>query len=498
MIDNFLLGLDVILSGTNLLLLVVGVAWGMLAGALPGITGSIGLALVLPFTFGMEPAAGLLLLCGTFSGSMFGGSIATILLGAPGTASAAATLLDGRALHNQGKSGLALGTALCASTIGGLIGAVILIILATPLANFALAFGPPEYFALGVFGLTVLSSLSDKNVIKCLMAGVFGLMLATIGIDPIKGIARFTFGRSELLGGLEFLAVLIGLFAISEVFKQASKAHFGTPAEAKGAAELPSLSMLKKLKSSILLGGILGTVIGVMPGAGGTIGSWVSYGQAKRISKEPEKFGKGSLEGIAAPEAANNASEGGSLVPLLALGIPGSNPTAIMLGALMLQGITPGPVLFINHPDVVYSVYIGVFLANFILLGLGILALRPVLKLVTIPLPIVVTVLFALVCAGSFSIRNNLFDVFIAVSCGVLGLLMKKFNFPVAATVLGLVLGPIVEPALRRSLLLSDGSFLIFFTRPISCGILILSAISLLFPIVRGLLDKRRESGTSA
>lgn len=492
-------GMQILLSDWNVLVLVLGVAWGIFCGALPGITGSIGVALLLPFTYGMEPAGAIIMLCASYSGSMFGGSISTILLGVPGTASAAATLLDGRALYERGQGGLAVGVALTASAIGGVIGSVILILFATGLATVALAFGPPEYLALGVFGLTILSSLS-KNIVKGFIAGIIGMMVATVGLDHFSGMSRYTFGMHELLNGIDFLPALIGLFALAEIFKQSGEGMKSVTDIKSGmsTATLPSFKQLRSLWKSIGIGGVIGTVIGIMPGAGGSISSWVAYSQARNASKTPEEFGHGSLEGIAAPESANNAGEGGSLIPTLALGIPGSNTTAIMMAALTLHGISPGPMLFVEHPEVVNGVYVAVFFANFVMLALGYVALKPVLGITKVPQHMVLASIFLLVCVGIFALQNNTFDLKVMLVFGLMGLVMKKFGFPMAAAVLGLILGPIIEPALMRSLILSNGSWSIFFTRPISCGLLILTAISFGYPLIRSYLRERKAGVRAA
>ena len=473
------------LSGWNLVAIFAGTAWGILAGALPGITGAIGVALILPFTFGMSPGVALGLLTASYAGSMFGGSISSILLGAPGTTSAAATLMDGYPLHKQGKSGLALGTALCGSTIGGIFGSLVLITFCTPLAKVALLFGPPEYFALGLFGLTVLSALS-KSLIKGFISGIFGMMVASVGIDKLVGLERYTFGMFDLVGGVEFLPALIGLFALSEMFIQGSQLHEArvpTEEEKRLSMTLPSLSTIWGLRKSISIGAVIGTIIGIMPGAGGSIGSWVAYAQAQRFSATPEEFGKGCLEGIAAPEAANNASEGGALIPMLALGIPGSNTTAIMLGALTLQGITPGPSLFTDMPEVVWSIYASCFLANFVILSLGFFILKPVLKITTIPVHFVVSSIIILLFTAAFAIKSDPFDLWVMLVFGLIGLLMKRFKFSVPAAVLGMVLGPIIELSLQRSLMISHGDWTVFFTRPVSLGFMVLTALSFAYGI---------------
>ena len=496
MLGDVLIGLQTTFSGWNLLSMLLGSMWGILAGALPGITGSIGVALLLPLTFGMNPTSAIVLLCASYCGSMFGGSISTILLGAPGTASAAATLLDGRALCKKKQAGLGVGVALVASTFGGIIGALILIFFCTPLAQVALLFGPPEYFALGLFGLTIISSLS-KHMLKGFIAGLFGMMVASVGLDRFVGLPRYTFDIPDLINGVEFLPALIGLFALSEMLQQMGDTGGGatTPANQVEDARIPGLKTIRKLGRSITLGGVIGTVIGIMPGAGGNIASWLAYSQARRWSKTPEEFGSGSLEGIAAPEAANSASEGGSLVPTLALGIPGSNTTAILLGALSLQGLTPGPMLFSEHPEVVYSVYGSVLLTNFVVLALGYFLIKPVSKISNIKPSYVIMSVCILVCTAAYAIQNSLFDVKITLFFGVVGLIMKRFGFPVAAAVLGMILGPIIEPALQRSLLLAQGSYTIFFTRPISCFIIVLTVISFVSPFIVPAMRALKERG---
>lgn len=485
MFGDVLLGFQATFSGWNSLYIVLGAVWGIFAGALPGITGSIGVALLLPLTFGMQPTAAIVLLCASYCGSMFGGSISTILLGAPGTASAAATLLDGRELYKKKQAGLGVGVALVASTFGGIIGAFILIFFCTPLAQVALLFGPPEYFALGLFGLTIISSLS-QNMLKGFIAGLFGMMVASVGLDRFVGLPRYTLGIPELINGIEFLPALIGLFALSEMLQQINETGLsaGTASRNVENARLPGFDIIRRLGKSITLGGIIGTVIGIMPGAGGNIASWLAYSQAKRWSKTPEAFGSGSLEGIAAPEAANSASEGGSLVPTLALGIPGSNTTAILLGALSLQGLTPGPMLFSEHPDVVFSVYGSVLLTNLVVLIIGYFLIKPVSKITSIPGNYVIMSVCILVCTAAYAIQNSIFDINIALFFGFVGLVMKRFRFPVAATVLGMILGPMIEPALQRSLLLANGNYSIFFTRPISCTIIVLTLISFSSPMI--------------
>lgn len=486
--SEFLAEVLIVCTGWNVIALIAGAAWGLLIGALPGITGAIGLALLLPFTYVMVPETAIILLCASYCGSMFGGSIASILLGVPGTASSAATLVDGRPLYHQGKGGLGVGVALVASVSGGMIGACLLILFCRPLASVALSFGAPEYLMLGLFGLTIISALS-KNMLRGFIAGIFGMMAATVGLDVFTGLERYTFGQYNLLNGIDVLPALIGLFAISEILDQSALSVRQTQEAAakERRGQLPSLSQLKSLWRSIGIGGIIGTVIGIMPGAGGSIATWVAYSQAKNISRHPELFGQGSLEGVAAPEAANSASEGGALVPTLALGIPGSNSTAIMMGALTLHGITPGPMLFVENINIINGIYTSVLLANIVVLALGFLVIRPVLLITQVKVRYVTATIFLLIFTGAFALNNNVFDMKVSFFFGVLGLIMRKYEFPLAACVLGIILGPIIEPALNRSLLMSNGDLSIFVTRPISLAILIITIIFFLLPFLKKL-----------
>jgi len=494
MIKNFLLGASIAFKPLSLVYILFGVIWGIIGGALPGITGSIAMALLLPLTFKMSPAAALMMLAGVYIGAMYGSSITAILIRTPGAPASAVTVIDGYELHKQGKSGVALGISLYTGTIGGLFSIVVLIALAVPLANIALAFGPPEYFGLTVFGLAIISSLAGKSMIKGLISGVAGLIIATVGMDPFSGIPRFTFGSEELLGGIDIIAAMIGLFAVSEVFVQVSEKGTWEKVSSKFSARLPNWSELKETKRATIIGTILGTIIGIMPGAGGTIASFIAYNEAKRWSKQPEKFGQGSLEGVAAPESANNAVTGGAMVPLLAFGIPGSNAAAIMLGALMLQGLRPGPMLFQNNPDIVYSLFVGMIIGNIFMLLVGYLILKPCIWIVNISKPILMASILALVTVGTFSINNSLGDVWVAYLTGILGYLMRRYDFSPSAMVLAMVLGFMVETSLRRSLVLSYGSFACFYTRPIALTLIILAVITLLIPIVRSIRDATKKN----
>ncbi|MGQ7791540.1 tripartite tricarboxylate transporter permease [Faunimonas sp. B44] len=475
-----------------------GVAWGMLGGALPGISPSIAMALLLPFTYGMDPITAVVLLGATYVGAEYGGSIPAILIRTPGTNSAAATVLDGYAMHRQGRGGEALGLSLMSGVIGGLAGLLLLIVLTGPLARVALLFTPAAYFALGILGISVIASLSSGSVVKGLMAGVAGLMIATVGTDPLSGVNRFTFGRPELLGGIEFILVMVGVFAMTELFTQAGLPEWEKTRARDTHIKLPNWAMLKRIKVALGIGVGIGTFEGVMPGAGGTIASFMSYNEARRWSKHPEEFGKGSPEGIAAPEAANNVVAGTALVPTLAFGIPGSNSTAILLGALMIHGMEPGPLLLAKSPDVVYGLFGGLLVANVAQLLIGILIMTPAIWLVNRPKPYLLAAIYALVFSGIYTIDHSLFDLGVVLAAGVLGYLMRWFGFPFLPLVLGLVLGYMIEANYRRALVIVNGDHWVFLRDPVSALLLGLALVFIVGSALRGWRSARRARAAEA
>lgn len=453
-----------------------GVIWGILGGALPGISPSIAMALLLPFTYAMEPITAIVLLAAVYVGAEYGGSIPAILIRTPGTNSASATTIDGYEMARQGKGGEALGISLIAGLFGGLLGLLVLVLATKPLAMVALAFTPMAYFALGVLGISVIASLSGGSLIKGLMAAVLGLMFAMVGTDPVSGVARFTFGEPELLGGIKPLLIMVGLFAVSEMLIQ-----IGEPAWAKADGvtarlKLPDWPMMKRLFKPTAIGSVIGTVEGVTPGAGGTVAAFMSYSEARRWSKHPEEFGKGSPEAIAAPESANNVVTSTALVPLLSLGIPGSNSAAILLGGFMIHGLQPGPMLFEKAPEVVYGLYGGLLLANIAMLLIGLVILTPCLWLVNRPKPWLIAFILALVVSGVYSIHQSLFEVGLVLGVGVLGYLLRLCKVPILPMVLGVVLGFMIESNYRRSMLLSGGDMGIFISDRVSLALLLLAA----------------------
>ncbi len=458
---------------------VIGVIWGIFGGALPGISPSIAMALLLPFTYGLDPVTAVVLLGSVYVGAEYGGSIPAILIRTPGTNAAAATVIDGYEMKQRGQAGLALGISLTAGFVGGLFGLAMLVLLTEPLARVALAFTPPAYFALGILGLSVIASLSGRSLIKGLIAGILGLMVATVGTDPVSGVSRFTFGHPDLLSGIKPILIMVGLFAVSEVMAQVLEPAWEKVSGRNMRLQLPDWKLWKRLFKPTAIGCGIGTFEGVTPGAGGTIAAFLSYNEARRWSKHPQEFGKGSPEGVAAPEAANNVVTGTALVPLLGLGIPGSNSAAILLGGLLIHGLSPGPLLFERNPEVAYGLYAGLFAANIAMLLIGLVILTPCIWLVNRPRPYLLAFIFALIVSGVYSIEQSFFHVGIVLATGLLGYAMRRLDIPVLPMVLGVVLGFMVESNYRRSLVLSGGDHMIFLTDPVSLGLLI-TAVALM------------------
>jgi putative tricarboxylic transport membrane protein len=482
-----------VISPTTLFFLFLGVLLGIVAGILPGINGAIGISLILPFTFGMDPATALIMMLGLWGGQNFGGGVTAALIHTPGAASGAATLFDGYPLAQKGQAGKALGLICIASATGWFLSTILLAVTVVPLAAFALRFSAPEYFAVGVFGLSMVASLATKNIFKGAIATLFGLLIVTIGTDPFSGMPRFTFGRFELMNGISFLVVMIGVFAVAEVLVQVQKANVQEKI-ATYSRQLPSWPEIRSVIPTMLRSTGIGMLVGAAPGAGGSIAAFIAYNEAKRFSKRPQDFGKGSLEGVAAPESANNATEGGAMVPLLALGIPGSGAAAVILAAMVLYGLRPGPQIFVNEPVLVYSLFIGLAFGAIALLILGLL-LTPYLALVVrIPKPYLLTGIAGVAFMAAMAITGLLFDVRLVLLFGILGYIMRKLDFPPAPMILALVLGFMIETNLRRSLILSDGDWSVFFTRPISAVILCVAILSFLYPMLRAIVTARRAA----
>ncbi|MEW6660876.1 MAG: tripartite tricarboxylate transporter permease [Bacillota bacterium] len=473
-------GFETVLQPSGLLFILLGVTGGILIGSLPGLTATMGVALLVPFTFGLPVHHGLGMLLGIFCGAIYGGSISAILIRTPGTPAAAATVLDGYPLSQQGQAGRALTISLFSSFIGGITGVLIMIFLSPQISRFALKFSSPEYFALAVFGLSIIISVSGRSVIKGLMAGFFGLLVSTIGFDPISGYPRFTFGSVNLLEGPAFIPTLIGLFALSEVLKGVEVIYTQEKIKNDITRYFPNMSDIKKCFQTIIKSGILGTFIGSIPGAGSDIAAFVAYSEAKRTAKNPEAFGRGEIKGVAAAESANNACTGGAMIPMLSLGVPGDAVTAVLLGALVIQGLRPGPLLFKDHIDVVYSVFAGMMMANIMMLLVGMMGIRLFVRIISINRNTLLPIIFLLSLVGAYSMRNSLFDVWLAIGFGVIGYFMQKYDFPVSPILLSLILGPMAEANLRRALIVSQGDPMILVSRPISALLLIAAVVSII------------------
>jgi putative tricarboxylic transport membrane protein len=496
---NLILGFQVASSWENLMFCFIGVLIGTLIGVLPGIGPTTGVAILIPITFGMNATTAIITMAGVYYGAMYGGSTTSILINVPGESASVVTTLDGYQMAKNGRPGPALGMAALASFIAGTFAVLMLTFLAPPLADYAVSFGPPEYFALTFMGLTLVTSLGGESPLKGLIAGAMGLLVACVGIDAISGVARFTFGNMYLLDGVGFIGMAVGLFAASEVLVNIEEPMQQVFTEAKlGFLSLfPNLQDWKDSFGAIWRGSILGFVIGVLPGAGATIASFMAYGLEKRISKHPEKFGTGVIEGVAAPEGANNAAAGGAMVSLLTLGIPGSGTTAVMLGALMIHGLRPGPMLFSTHPDFVWGLIASMYIGNVMLVILNMPLIGIWVRLLKVPYSVLMPLIITISAVGVFATDNNIFDMWVMFFFGVIGYLMRKMNYPPAPMVLALVLGPMVEMSLRQSLTISHGSLAIFFTRPISGTLTVIALLSLFAPLLR-ILWTRFRAGQKA
>lgn len=481
MFDLLLQAVTAILSPENFIMLLAGVLLGMLIGALPGLTATMGVAIFTPLTFFVPSEQGLCLLLGIYNAAMFGGAIPAILFNTPGTPAAIASTFDGYPMAKEGRGGLALSLSALGSAGGGLLSMVAFTLFAFPLAKFALRFGPTEYFSLSIFGLSMMIAVSGKSIVKGLLTGFFGLFIATVGLDPMHGAPRFTFGVSEFVGGLTVIPILVGLFGMGEVLVCISENQtFEKKVIKEFGRLLPTWQEIKQVTPAFFLSSVIGIIIGVIPAVGGDIASIISWEKSKRISKEPEKFGKGSIEGIVASETANNACIGGDLTTMLTLGIPGDAVTAVLIGSLMMWGLQPGPTLFRDHSDLIYKIIAIMVLANFLALFFSFFRIRTVAGFIAkLPSYILYPLIILLCMMGSYAIQLSMMDVWIMFLFGLIGFALRKMDFPLGPIVLGIILGPLAEANLQRSLILSDGSWLVFLRHPLSCFFLALSFLSL-------------------
>jgi len=472
--NSLLNGFSVALQPANLLSCFLGVLLGTLIGVLPGIGPVGGMALLFPVTFGMSPTSAIIMLAGIFYGTQYGGSTTSILVNIPGEAASVVTCLDGYQMAKQGRAGPALGIAAFGSFIAGTVGLVGLM-AASPLAKFALRFGPPEYFGLIFLGLTFVIYLSHGSVIKGIIMGAFGLILSTIGLDPILGLPRMTFEVLQLSDGINLVPIAMGLFGISEVLVNIESVATSEILKTKIKNLFPTMSDWMQSKGAILRGSVLGFFVGILPGGTSVIASFLSYSLEKRISKNPEKFGKGAIEGVAAPESANNSATAGNFIPLFTLGIPSNSVMAILFAAFLIHGIQPGPFLLKDHPDIFWGVISSMYVGNVMLLMLNLPLLPIWVKVLEVPPRILFPLILLFCLIGSYSLNNNAFDVVVMIISGMLGYLVRKFGYEGAPLLLAFVLGPTFERNLRHSLALSGGNFLIFFTRPISAVCIIIA-----------------------
>jgi len=479
-------------------LVLAGVIGGIMVGAMPGLSSTMATALLLPFTIEMPVLHAIALLSALYCAGTFGGSITAILVNAPGAPPAAATAFDGYPLAQKGRAGQALGLAAVSSAIGGIVSVLVLIVAAPLLSRIAYNFGPPEYFALALFGLSMLASISGEAPLKNLLGGAFGVLLATVGMDFTTGVDRFTFGFWELSEGIHFIPVMIGLFAGAEFLTQAGKLDQKRVHAVLDAVRLPSWADIRRCGATIARSCGIGSFIGVLPAEGGTIAAMIGYNEAKRFAKDRSQFGQGDLRGIAGPEAANNAATGAAMVPTLALGIPGSATTAIILGALLVHGLRPGPHIFAETPTLLYTIFLAMLLANVAFLFLGVVGAKLFARITLIPVTFLWPTVIILACVGAYALEQSMVDVWIMVIAALLGFVLKRYGFSAAPIIMGLILGALVEGSLKQSLIIFDHSWWGFFERPIVLVFFALTAISIAAPFVGRALARRRRDGASA
>jgi putative tricarboxylic transport membrane protein len=479
--NNLMIGFAAALTFKNLLMCFLGVLMGQMVGVLPGIGPSAAIALLLPLTFGADPTAAIILFAGIYYGAQYGGTLTSVLVSVPGESSTVMTSIDGYQMALQGRAGAALGIAAIGSFFAGTLGTIGLMLLAPPLAQAALAFGPPEYFALVVLGLTALAAVGS-SVTKGLATGVAGLLLGTVGIDQQNGVARFDFSQVWLLDGIEFIVLTVALFGVGEVVASCVLGTVRPVAEVRNV--LPTRTDLQASSLPVVRGSLIGFAVGVLPAAGATIASFVAYIVEKKLARDPSRFGRGAIEGVAAPEASNNAAAAGAMVPMLSLGVPGSGTTAIILGAFIMFGIRPGPELFVKNTELVWAVIASMYIGNLILLAMNLPLAGLFAQLLKVPYKWLYPPILALCIAGVYSQANSVEDCWLLAGFGALGWLMRRYDWPAAPMILGLVLGPLFENALRQSLTLSHGSGMIFFTRPISAVLIAAATIAVLASIV--------------
>jgi putative tricarboxylic transport membrane protein len=492
-LHNLVLGFQVALIPTNLLFCLVGVVIGTLVGVLPGI-GPVGaMALLLPATFAVPLSSSLIMLAGIYYGAMYGGSTTSILVNIPGEAASVITCIDGYQMARQGRAGPALGISAIGSFIGGTFSIIGLMVVAVPLAKAALRFGPPEYFALMCAGLIVLTYLTQGSMVKSLMMALVGILLGSVGLDMVVGSPRFTFNVNELTDGVGIIPVVMGLFGVAEVFSNLETVLTREVLQTKITNIWPSMKDYAQTKWTIARGSVLGFLLGILPGGGAILASFLSYAMEKKLSKHPEHFGKGAIEGVAGPETANNASAGGSLIPLLTLGIPPNVVMAMLFSAMIIHGVQPGPLLMTSSPDVFWGLVASMYIGNVLLVLLNLPLIGLWVQLLKIPYRILLPLILLFCLIGAYSLNNSTFDVMVMIFFGGVGYLMRKFRYECAPLVLAFIMGPILEQNLRQALLMSHGSFIIFVTRPISAVTLAIAFLLLLSNVLPSMKKKREK-----
>lgn len=483
-ITQLLDGFAAVLTVQNLLLVLAGCLLGTLIGVLPGIGPVAGTAILIPLTMDLDPAGAIIMLAAIFYGSQYGGTITSVLINTPGEAASAITCVDGYEMTKQGRAGAALGIAAIGSFIGGTFATIGLVVAAAPLASLGLRIGPPEFFALMVLGISLLIGLAGRSLTKAFISAGLGLLLAMVGIDPVEGQPRFTFGIVHFFDGIEFVAVLVGLFGLGEILANLGRRDDGAAAAPVGRL-LPDRKDLRDSRGAIGRGSVIGFLLGLIPGMTGSASSLLAYGAERRFARNREKLGKGAIEGVASPESANNAHANAALIPLFTLGIPGSPTVAVLMGAFLMNGLTPGPTMFQTDPGVAWAVIASLFVGNVVCLVLNLPLIRVWTLFLRIPPAVLTAVILVFLVVGSYSINNSTIDVVVMLVFGLVGLAFRRLDIPLAPLVLTLILGPFMESSLRLSLEMSLGDFAIFFTRPIALVLIIIAVLIFLSPLLR-------------
>ncbi len=488
--DLYLSGLHFFTNPVIYLSSFLGVLIGIVFGALPGLTATMTIAVFIPFTFGLSPVIAFAFLLGLYSGSVYGGSISAILINIPGTPSAIATSLDGYPLSQMGRAGEAIGISTISSTLGGFFSVIVLMFAAPAIASVALKFSAEEYVGITLIGLSIIAIISPGSTVKGLMSGVIGLIIGIVGMDPITGYPRFIMGRAELLEGIDSIPVMIGMYGLSEMLVQISSSEYKVTVKQKLSRLLPPIKHIKQIFGTVVRSSFIGVLIGALPAAGGSIAALVAYGQEKRFGKRKELLGTGIIEGVAAPEAANNASTGGALIPMLTLGIPGDAMTAVLMGGLIIQGLRPGPLLFQQQMPFVSSIFISLLLSVVFMCILGLLGAPVFAKLISFPKKYLIPAILVFSLVGSYAISNSIFDIWVLIISGIVGFVFRKIGLPIAPIILGMILGPLFESNFRRALMLSGGNWATFVQRPISLAFLIVVVVVLTGPAIMKKFNK--------